>query len=317
MAEWSSFFNSYQGDRRYTAAEFVEYFASFIGNGVFWGGNELKVNSKSLMDITVNTGKAWINGYYYVNRDAVKTLTLEPAHLTLSRIDKVVLRLDLSQPVRRIHATVKKGANADNPTAPALQRDNAIYELGLADIRINPNVSTIQQSNITDLRLNASYCGVVAGLVNQPDLTSIFNQYQSKFNEVSTGWDSWFAGTKGNWNTSLSNWNAAFADVKALFEGWFAQIKAELFSQVSTDFEDWSRHGGYTMKTNFLSSGNIEETLQNKLNNSVLATRVTEFLADGRIKITLTYSEPRLKTSKIISFGSNLITEDITEVMSW
>ena len=33
--ERSAFFNSINGDRRYKAEVFAEYFSSFIGNGVF------------------------------------------------------------------------------------------------------------------------------------------------------------------------------------------------------------------------------------------------------------------------------------------
>ena len=33
--EFSSFFNSVGGDRKYKAEDWAEYFGSFIGNGVF------------------------------------------------------------------------------------------------------------------------------------------------------------------------------------------------------------------------------------------------------------------------------------------
>ena len=63
--EKSSFFNSVSGDRVYRAEEWAEYFASFIGNGVFpVPSSGLQVVAGSGMAVTVKTGKAWINGYF-------------------------------------------------------------------------------------------------------------------------------------------------------------------------------------------------------------------------------------------------------------
>lgn len=296
MAEYSSFFNSFQGDRRYTAAQFVEYFASFIGNGVYWGGDALKVNAIEGMDVRVEIGKAFVNGYYYKNEDAYKRITLEPADPTMPRIDRAVLRLDLSQAGRLVHATIKTGTPSSTPEPPILRRDNAYYELGLADIRVNAGVSRVLQSNITDLRLDAEMCGVVVGLVNQPDLTEIFNQYQAKYNEVETHWDDWFP------------------DAQRIFNGWFAQIKAELYAQANTDFDDWSCRSGYDKITTFLIGGNINEEIVNHFNSSVLASRFTEFPTDGSVVETLTFYEPPLKVVKVTTFTDDQVIEGITEV---
>ena len=57
--EKSSFFNSVSGDRVYCAEEWAEYFASFIGNGVFpVPSTSLQVVAGSGMAVAVKTGKA-------------------------------------------------------------------------------------------------------------------------------------------------------------------------------------------------------------------------------------------------------------------
>ncbi len=299
MSESSMFFNSFEGDRAYTAAEFVSYFASFIGNGVFWGGNALKVNVYNGMDVQVLVGRGFINGYYYKNEGAAKVLTISPAHAALPRIDRVVLQLDLTQAGRRISAVVKTGEAKQTPVAPALQRDNAFWELGLADIRVNAGTKVISQSNITDLRLDAGLCGVVAALINQPDLTAIFNQYQAKYAEVCSHWDTYFDQTKVQWQ-----------DMKQLYEGWFNQVKAELYAQASTDFDDWSRRSGYNMVTTFFADGHIEEKIINRFNQSVLATRTTYFFTQS-IGETIYFTDANLQVTKISSFSGNTITETI------
>ena len=179
MAIRSGFFNSINGDRKYGAERFAEYFASFIGNGVFPNpGNGLQVMANNDMTVTVKAGRAWINGYILINDDDY-TLTLDPADGVLSRIDRIVVRYDIAD--REIRLEVKKGAFASSPVAPALQRDVDAYELGLADIAVNAGAVSINQADITDLRMNANYCGIVKGLVDQIDTTDLFAQFEDSF----------------------------------------------------------------------------------------------------------------------------------------
>ena len=66
MAEKSSFFNSVDGDRKYQASDYAEYFNSLITNGVFPNpSTNLQVLSNNDMTVTLSAGKAWIDGYVY------------------------------------------------------------------------------------------------------------------------------------------------------------------------------------------------------------------------------------------------------------
>ncbi|WP_195376933.1 hypothetical protein [Anaerotruncus rubiinfantis] len=179
--ERSSFFNSVSGDRTYKAEDWASYFASFIGNGVFplpSTGLQIVVNDG--MTVTVRAGKAWINGYFYMNTTDL-SLTLATADGQLKRIDRIVIRWDLTN--RTISAKVKSSAFSASPTAPALQRDADIFELALADILIPAGATTVTQGNITDQRLNTALCGVVAGVVQQIDTTAFNTQLQAWFDE--------------------------------------------------------------------------------------------------------------------------------------
>ncbi|HUM44130.1 MAG TPA: hypothetical protein PKI14_14405, partial [Fervidobacterium sp.] len=192
--ERSGFFNSVNGDRRYDASRFAEYFATFISDGVFPNpSTNLQVFANDSMVITVKAGKAWIKGYYYIN-DGDMNFTLAPADGVLKRIDRVVLRADFVN--RTINLAVKKGAFSSNPVAPALERTADIYELGLADVFVGAGVGVITQANITDLRLNNNLCGISHALVEQVDTTTIFNQYKSWYEQYIAGaqaeFDAWF-----------------------------------------------------------------------------------------------------------------------------
>lgn len=240
MAEKSGFFNSSNGDRKYKAEFFAEYFASFIANGVFPNPSTgLQVTANNDMTVTIKPGKGWINGYYYSN-DSDIVLSVDVADGVLKRIDRVVLTYGLVD--RVITVGISKGAFASSPVAPALQRDADIYELGLADIYIANGAVSISQANITDLRLNNELCGIVHGTVDQVDTTTLFNQYldwhntkQVEFNTNLTNYtttkqneiNTWFTDTQNTTQTDLDNmeaqflqdWNTWFASVQAVLDG--------------------------------------------------------------------------------------------------
>lgn len=184
MAERSGFFDAHlredgKYDRTYLADSFAKYFASFIGNGVYGGkSSELMVRQESTpgMGVTVLSGQAFINGYWYENEDDL-TLDIDIADGTLSRIDLVVVRWDNTN--RAIYLAVKKGTPSANPVAPILQRNSDFYELKLAQIRIRAGGTSILDSDITDTRLNSEVCGFVQGLVKQFDTTAFGVQLES------------------------------------------------------------------------------------------------------------------------------------------
>ena len=201
--EKSSFFNSVQAsdgsyDREYLAEDFAKYFASFIGNGVFPNpSTNLQVLSNNDMTVSIDIGKAYINGYYYENTTKL-VKTIDIADGVLNRVDLIVLRLDFTN--REIKTYVKKGTFASSPKAETLQRDSDIYELGLAEVYVKSGATTITQANITDLRLDSNSCGVVSNLVTTVDATTLYNKYESLFNQKITknedDFNAWLEGLK-------------------------------------------------------------------------------------------------------------------------
>lgn len=183
MPQKSGFFDTTADDpREYPAREFAEYFARFVGNGVFSGGTKLKVTATGNdANVKIDLGYAWINGYMYSVFDTPLTLPIAPA-TTQDRIDRVILRLDTSTPVRAVQAMVIQGLPNASPTPPGIVRSGDIYDLSLAQVRIKANSSIVLAENITDERLNNAVCGLVTGLVQQADTTTIFNQFQAWLN---------------------------------------------------------------------------------------------------------------------------------------
>lgn len=211
MAEISGFHNSINGDRKYKADFFAKYFGSLIGNGVFPNPSTgLQVIANDDMTVTLRAGKGWINGYFYENTDDL-VFNIDVADGILKRIDRLVLQFNNLD--RSIRAKVKKGTFASSPAAPELQRDTDAYELGIADLAINNGAIEINQSAITDLRLNSDLCGIVQGLIDQVDTTTIFNQYLSWFNETKTDAETDIANIKTEFESDFNTWFAALQGV--------------------------------------------------------------------------------------------------------
>lgn len=188
-------------DRVYLAQHFAAYFASFIGNGIFAKhSNQLQVMEMTTpqMQISIEKGQGWINGYWYENTDMIY-MPIDVADGALNRIDSVVLRLGFSE--RNIWLAVKKGTPSTNPSAPEVTRTADYYELQLATISIPANSIKITQAQITDTRMNQDICGWVTGVVDQLDTTTLFNQFETYFEEFKqlneNEFTTWFNHIKG------------------------------------------------------------------------------------------------------------------------
>ena len=227
--EKSSFFNSVSGDRVYRAEEWAEYFASFIGNGVFpVPSTSLQVVAGSGMAVAVKTGKAWINGYFYYNTSDLP-VTLATADGVLNRIDRIVVRWDLTE--RKISVAVKSSTPATSPVAPALQRDADAYELCLADVLVGAGVTAISQANITHRRLDGSLCGVVAGVVDQID-TDAFNAQL----------EAWFADYKEMSVDEFNDLVSYMESLELLGDQQYAALEAymnDFKADAENDFNAW------------------------------------------------------------------------------
>lgn len=248
MVVKSGFFMSVNGDRRYDAAFFAEYFASFIGNGVFPNpSTNLQVVEGSNMQTIVKQGKGWINGYY-VHNDSDYVMQHDIADGVLKRIDRIVLQWNYL--TRQIVIVVKKGTFASSPVAPVLVRNTDYYELALADVYITNGATQITQANITDQRLNTSLCGIVHGTVNQVDTTTLFNQYQSWINQQKALYtqelELWTADQRLSFEQWMATQHSDFANWRQLeeqeFMDWMLMQQASFnnwMMQEQTDFEAW------------------------------------------------------------------------------
>lgn len=218
------FFNSAPGDARtYQAADFADYFGSVLSTGLLHTnevpGMSVTVEAGTLNTV-VNAGKAIMKGHLYENT-APLTLSHSIPEATLDRIDRIVLRLDLRNAERNIKLHVKQGVSSASPVAPSLQRDNFIYELSLAQVRVRANTASLRVSDLLDERLNENLCGVVYSLISIP--TDQFQLYiTARTAELGVEAEQFEQQLIQN-----------LADYEQEYQEWFADLKASGFASAS------------------------------------------------------------------------------------
>lgn len=161
-------------DSEFLRAVFKQYFS----DGVFYNpAGALQVTADTGMNVQVAPGACHIQGAMAIE-DSPRVLAVQ-ASGELDRIDTVVARLDLALGVRSIDLYVLKGTPSETPAAPALTRNNTVWELGLADLFIAKSTTEISQRRITDTRLDTARCGQVIAPAAPADLEPYFAQLQA------------------------------------------------------------------------------------------------------------------------------------------
>lgn len=215
MAITSGFFNSVDGDRLYNARDISMYFNGLVSDGVYENvGAKLQVTAAGGgMKINVGSGRALIDCQWF-NNDATETLTLDPASVSASRVDAVVLRLDLTDSGRAITLFIKRGTEfTSGRVVPPLVWNAEIKEFYLAQINVKAGKTAITQADIVDTR-GTIYCPYVTGLIKQVDTAELFAQYQSACEQY--------------FNDMTTAFNAYIAEKQQAFNNWFSDLTEQL-----------------------------------------------------------------------------------------
>lgn len=129
-------------------------------------------------NIVIGTGIGWIknsefSGKVIAQKEAI-SLDMGLPDPVYPRIDAIVIQFDNNR--NETNIVVKKGTAASTPVAPSVVQNESVYELHLYHVRREAGSLYITPSNITDLRLNSSYCGLMADSVTNIDTTAIEKQ---------------------------------------------------------------------------------------------------------------------------------------------
>lgn len=199
------FYNSVNNDRLYDAKQVSRLFEGIINDGVFMSiGTSLMVTSAAGMNVTIGVGRAWFNKTWTDN-DTPFNIAVPASHMTLNRIDTVVLEIDTSEAVRANSIKVVSGVPGTDPVRPTLNPPAEVYQYPLADLSIPAGAVTIPQGNITN-RVGTVDCPFITGVMATVTTTALLTQWETEF-------DAWFQAMKdqlttdaaGNLQTQITN----------------------------------------------------------------------------------------------------------------
>ncbi|MEU2111513.1 tail fiber domain-containing protein [Streptomyces sp. NPDC019507] len=180
-----------------TETQFSQMFREFQDSGVVasYEASGFLVSAGTGMTVNVQPGLAFLRGHF-VNSTAIEPVTI-PASGTAVRVDRVILRLDPS--LNSIVLAVKQGT-AGSSTPPALtQTDTGIYEMALAQITVNANVTSITAGDIAATR---SIVGTRVGSWATSTRPASPRKGQLGFNNSTSTWEFW---TGSAWAALISS----------------------------------------------------------------------------------------------------------------
>lgn len=300
MSVTYGFYNSVNGDRKYDATQISSIFDGIVTDGVFMSiGTSLRVKAASGMTVNVGIGRAWFNHTWTYN-DALLPLTLDASDVLNSRIDSVILEINSGESVRANSIKILKGTPASSPREPSLTSSVTLHQYRLANILVKAGVSSINQSNITDLigSSSAPYITSILKTVNTDELMAQWKSDWAVYIETqksdSSKWVQNFESELSAWKTEFESDNSEWSNTqKTNFEIWLKSLQDELGDNVAANLELKIDNLTYrpNSETTFNSDGTITET-------SDTVDVKTTFNSDGSITEVYTYPNGIKKTAK-------------------
>lgn len=175
MAFSCGFFNSKNLDRTYTAENFNDYLSSIICNGIqdTYGQSFKLTAGSSGLSVVLGTGKAWINGHYFIN-DSRYTIDLsEYQDESLPRYVGIAIYLDTTESVRSVTLKLFPGTPAESPQLPSIPQDADHVRLLLYAVRLNPGATELTEHDWFDYREDKNVCGYCKCILGKCKVTDM------------------------------------------------------------------------------------------------------------------------------------------------
>lgn len=241
MAVTSGFYNSLNGDRRYSAEQMSALFDGLITDGVFASvGTAFEVKAGSGDIINIGIGRSWFNSTWLYN-DAVLPVSVPGSELLQDRIDAVVIEVNHDNSVRDGDIKVVKGTPSDSPERPTLTKNDKCNQYPLAYVERKAGVVGIKQSDITNM-IGTSECPYVTGIIQVQNIDKNVAQWEAQWLDWKTKWeqweilwDEWYGRTTTELNTDTEEW---FAAKKAEFTQWFYSLESILSDDAAVNLSN-------------------------------------------------------------------------------
>lgn len=249
MAVRSGFFDSLNGDRKYSALDMGQLFDGLIRDGVYMGwGDAFKVKVASDLTVTVGTGRGWFLRTWVVN-EALVYIDLPAADVLNPRYDAIVIDVNKEDGVRANTLQVLTGYPTTNPVYPTLTQNEKHQQYPLAYIHRRAGSTAVYSGDITGV-VGFDETPYVTGIINVLSIETIVSKWQMDFGN-------WFDSTKSDFENRYAQWQSQRA---LAFDTWFNGLNATLSGDVATNLAAQMQAINGTLDT-LASSKSIYRTL--------------------------------------------------------
>lgn len=200
-------------DRGYTHKDFADFYKTLFSNGVALTIKDallVKASPGGGMRLVVSIGSAILNGYQYHNTEEF-AMQVPVASSTQDRVDSIVVRYDVG--ARQITIAYKQGDTS-------VTRNDLIWELQLATVRIGRNKVDIFNSDITDKRADESVCGF-SSPYEKVSVSGLEQQYKSMLQQT-------FDNFKLNSGINETELRQLLTEQETIFQQWFSTLQSML-----------------------------------------------------------------------------------------
>ena len=178
MAFSSGFFNSKGLDRTYTAENFCDYLGSLICNGIQdnYGQNFSLTASAVGLKVILGTGKAWINGHYFINDTRYSIDLSEYQNESLPRYVAISILLDTSESVRSVSLEITPGTPAESPSLLSFPQSENKARLLMYAVRLNVGATSLTERDWYNYREDKNVCGYCKCILGKCKVTEMQSQ---------------------------------------------------------------------------------------------------------------------------------------------
>ena len=144
-------------------AENAETYLCTRTSGVYSAENNFSASVTGGRQVSISKGLAWIQNTKFAGKSVCNTesvaIEIPISDGTRPRIDRIVLRFDKAANASSI--VLKQGTPSSAPAAPAVERTELVYELGLCTVLVPAASTIVDAGDVTSTLLDESVCGLM------------------------------------------------------------------------------------------------------------------------------------------------------------
>lgn len=192
-------------------------------SGVFSADGNFQARVTGERRVSISEGLAWIQNKQFAGKSVCNTelvaVEIPLADGTRPRIDRVVLRFDKAANASSI--VLKQGTPSSTPAAPAVERTELVYELGLCTVYVPASSTIVSAGDVTSTLLDETVCGLMRDGVTGIPTAQLQEQVEALLSDLRKAFESQLSDQE-------SDFSVWFGNREEEFDGWFETIKGKL-----------------------------------------------------------------------------------------